>query len=121
MTWGDVKLIALQTMFSNEGAVITVDDINQEYINAMPGKANEAMQQITAVGRPILKDWHIKIADGADETVETDKLTLPAVEKRYKISLSFYLPRFRCIDRGTVMLDDGNIYDVAEDWSIEGG
>lgn len=39
MTWGDVKLIALQTMFSNEGAVITVDDINQEYINAMPGKA----------------------------------------------------------------------------------
>lgn len=33
MTWGDVKLIALQTMFSNEGAVITVDDINQEYIN----------------------------------------------------------------------------------------
>lgn len=120
MTWGDVKLIALQTMFSNEGAVITVDDINQEYINAMPGKANEAMQQITAVGRPILKDWHIKIADGADETVETDKLTLPAVEKRYKISLSFYLPRFRCIDRGTVMLDDGNIYDVAEDWSIEG-
>ena len=52
--------------------------------------------------------------------VETDKLTLPAVEKRYKISLSFYLPRFRCIDRGTVMLDDGNIYDVAEDWSIEG-
>ena len=120
MTWGDVKLIALQTMFSNEGVVITVDDINQEYINAMPGKANEAMQQITAVGRPILKDWHIKIADGADETVETDKLTLPAVEKRYKISLSFYLPRFRCIDRGTVMLDDGNIYDVAEDWSIEG-
>lgn len=52
--------------------------------------------------------------------METDKLTLPAVEKRYKISLSFYLPRFRCIDRGTVMLDDGNIYDVAEDWSIEG-
>ena len=37
-----------------------MDDINQEYINAMPGKANEAMQQITAVGRPILKDWHIK-------------------------------------------------------------
>ena len=120
MTWGDVKLIALQTMFSNEGAVITVDDINQEYINAMPGKANEAMQQIAAVGRPILKDWHIRITDVADASETDALLTLPAVEKRYKISLSHYLPRFRCIDRGTVMLDDGNIYDVAEDWSIEG-
>lgn len=120
MTWGDVKLIALQTMFSNEGAVITVDDINQEYINAMPGKVNEAMQQIAAVGRPILKTWHIRIADGAAETETDALLTLPAVEKRYKISLGHYLPRFRCIDRGQVMLDDGNIYDVAEDWSVEG-
>ena len=120
MTWGDVKLIALQTMFSNEGAVITVDDINQEYINAMPGKANEAMQQISAVGRPILKEWHVKIAEGADEAVTEDMLTLPAAENRYKIRVSFYVPRFRCIDRGQVMLDDGDIYDVAEDWSLEG-
>lgn len=120
MTWGDVKLIALQTMFSNEGAVITADDINQEYINAMPGKANEAMQQIAAVGRPILKKWHIRIDADAEENETADTLTLPAVEKRYKISLSHYLPRFRCIDRGAVMLDDGNIYDVAEDWRLEG-
>ena len=120
MTWGDVKLIALPTMFSNEGAVITVDDINQEYINAMPGKANEAMQQIAAVGRPILKDWHITGADDAEEAETETMLTLPAVEKRYKISLSHYLPRFRCIDRGAVLLDDGVCYDVAEDWRIEG-
>lgn len=120
MTWGDVKLIALQTMFSNEGQALTVDDINKEYLYAMPGKANEAMQQITAVGRPILKDWHITIAGGAEETETADRLTLPAVEKRYKISLSHYLPRFRCIDRGAVMLDDGVCYDVAEDWSAEG-
>ena len=37
MTWGDVKLIALQTMFSNEGAVITVDDINQIKNKHAPG------------------------------------------------------------------------------------
>lgn len=120
MTWGDVKLIALQTMFSNEGPALSVDDINQEYLYAMPGKANEAMQQIAAVGRPILKDWYVKIAEGADETVTEDMLTLPAAEKRYKIRLSHYVQRFRCIDRGTVMLDDGDIYDVAEDWSLEG-
>ena len=120
MTWGEVKLIALQTMFSNEGPNLSVDDINQEYLYAMPGKANEAMQQIAAVGRPILKDWHIRIAEGAAEAATPELLTLPAVEKRYKISLGHYLPRFRCIDRGQVMLDDGNIYDVAEDWRIEG-
>ena len=48
MTWGDVKLAALQTMYSNEGAVLTEDDINREYINAMPAKANEALQQIAS-------------------------------------------------------------------------
>lgn len=120
MTWGDIKLIALQTMFSNEGPALSVDDINQEYLYAMPGKANEAMQQIAAVGRPILKEWHIKIAEGADEAVTENMLTLPAAENRYKIRVSFYVPRFRCIDRGQVMLDDGDIYDVAEDWSLEG-
>lgn len=50
MTWGDVKLAALQTMFSNEGEVLTPDDINQDYINAMPAKANEALQQVASVG-----------------------------------------------------------------------
>lgn len=120
MTWGEIKLIALQTMFSNEGQALAVDDINQEYLYAMPGKANEAMQQIAAVGRPILKEWHITVAEGAEETETEDMLTLPAVEKRYRIRMGHYLPRFRCIDRGAVMLDDGVCYDVAEDWSVEG-
>lgn len=120
MTWGEIKLIALQTMFSNEGQALAVDDINQEYLYAMPGKANEAMQQIAAVGRPILKEWHITVAEGAGETETEDMLTLPAVEKRYRIRMRHYLPRFRCIDRGAVMLDDGVCYDVAEDWSVEG-
>lgn len=120
MTWGEIKLIALQTMFSNEGQALAVDDINQEYLYAMPGKANEAMQQIAAVGRPILKEWHITVAEGAEETETEDMLTLPTVEKRYRIRMGHYLPRFRCIDRGAVMLDDGVCYDVAEDWSVEG-
>lgn len=120
MTWGEVKLITLQTMFSNEGPTLSEDDINQEYLYAMPGKANEAMQQIAAVGRPILKEWHITVAEGAEVEEQPEGLTLPAVDYRFKISLSRYLPRFRCIDRGQVMLDDGNIYDVAEDWSLEG-
>lgn len=120
MTWGEVKLAALQTMFSNEGAVLTPDDINQEYINAMPAKANEALQQVASVGRPILKSWQIEMAQ-ADETQETEeKLVLPAVDRAYKISLRHYLPRFRCIHQGQVMLDAWGAYGPAEDWRTEG-
>ena len=120
MTWGEVKLAALQTMFANEGEVLTPDDINQEYINAMPAKANEALQQVASVGRPILKSWQIEVAqvEEAEETAE--KLVLPAAEKAYKISLHKSLPRFRCIDRGQVLFDDGVTYDLAEDWRLEG-
>ena len=120
MTWGDVKLAALQTMFSNEGEVLTPDDINQDYINAMPAKANEALQQVASVGRPILRSWQVEVAqvDEAQETVE--KLVLPAADKAYKVSLSHYLPRYRCIDRGQVLFDDGAVYDLAEDWRLEG-
>lgn len=120
MTWEDVKLAALQTMFSNDGEVLVPDDINQEYIDAMPAKANEALQQLASVGRPILKSWEIRIAqtEAAEETAE--RLVLPAAAKAYKVSLRHYLPRFRCIHRGQIMFDDGAIYDLAENWRLEG-
>ena len=120
MTWSEVKLAALQTMFSNEGAVLTPDDINQEYINAMPAKANEALQQVASVGRPILKSWQAEMAQVEEAQETAEKLVLPAVDKAYKISLRQYLPRFRCIDRGQVLFDDGAVYDLAEDWRMEG-
>lgn len=120
MTWSEVKLAALQTMFSNEGAVLTPDDINQEYINAMPAKANEALQQVASVGRPILKSWQVEVAQVEEPQEMAEKLVLPAVDKAYKISLRQYLPRFRCIDRGQVLFDDGAVYDLAEDWRLEG-
>lgn len=120
MTWSDVKLAALQTMFSNEGAVLTPDDINQEYINAMPAKANEALQQVASVGRPILKSWQVEVTQAEEPQETAEKLVLPAVDKAYKISLRQYLPRFRCIDRGQVLFDDGAVYDLAEDWRLEG-
>ena len=120
MTWGECRLAALQTMFANEGAAINVDDSNQDYINAMPAKANEAMHQLALVGRPLLKQFAIEVAEGAVEAAEADKLTLPAAEVRYKLKLSDYIPRFRALEREQLMLDAGGIYDAAEDWSLEG-
>lgn len=118
MLWKECKLIALQTMFSNEGADINVDDSNQDYIDAMPGKANEALHQIAMIGRPILKQFQIVIQENAAEEITADKLTLPAKEARYKLNLSDYCPRFRCVE--SLMLDSMGIYDQAEDWAMEG-
>ena len=120
MNWGECKLAALQTMFANEGAAINVDDSNQDYINAMPGKANEAMHQLALVGRPILKQFTIEVTNGAVETVTEDKLTLPAAEVRYKLKLTDYIPRFRALEREQLMLDSGGIYGAADEWSMEG-
>ena len=120
MTWGECKLNALQTMFSNEGAVINVDDVNQDYINAMPGKANEAMLQITTVGRPLLKTFRITLQDGAEAAESGEELCLPTVEKNYRIRLTDYCPQFRCIERNQLMLETADGYGRAQDWDLEG-
>lgn len=119
MTWGDVKLIALQTMFSNDGQTLVEDDVNREYLYAMPGKANEAMQQIATVGRPILKSWQIEVVEDGNGSGGAEKLTLPLEAGRlHKIQLNHYLPRFRCVHR--LLLEDSMGYGPAEEWQIEG-
>lgn len=126
MTWGDIKLIALQTMFSNDGETLVEDDVNREYLNAMPGKANEALQQIALVGRPILKSWQIEVteddtedADGGESAESGEKLRLTVKSgELYKVALSYYLPRFRCLHQ--LLLEDGVDYAPAEEWRLEG-
>lgn len=120
MTWGECKLAAVQTMFANEGAVLHADDSNQEYLDAMPAKANEALQQLCTVGRPRLAAYTVEIAEGAEETEAAGKLTLPTAEVRYKLKMTDYCPRWRCLQPELLMLDAGGIYDRAEDYALEG-
>lgn len=120
MTWGECRLIALQTMFANEGKTINADDSNQDYLDAMPGKANEAMQQITMVGRPLLKSFRVKIESGAAEEATGEQLTLPAGKVRYKLDMKKYCPRWRAMNPGQIYLDDGTAYGQANDYDLEG-
>lgn len=83
MTWGECKLAALRTMFANEGMVLTVDDSNQEYVNAMPEKANEALQMLAIAARPILRRSALTAEE--EETVDLKEL----------------FPDFRAIDEVT--------------------
>ena len=53
MTWGELKLAVLQRIFSNDGASLNKDDSNEEYLNAMPAVANEALTILTGVGIPL--------------------------------------------------------------------
>ena len=133
MKWSECKLICLQTMFANEGTTLNADDTNQDYIDAMPGKANEGLHQLALVGRPILKSYDIELvnqmpeppapekpAEGpAPETepAPPEKLVLP-VGGLHIIPLTDYIPRFRAMDR-IVMATAGG-YGPLTDWDLEG-
>ena len=120
MTWGECRLITLQTMFANEGKTINADDSNQDYLDAMPGKANEAMMQLSLVGRPLLKSFTIKIQSGTAEEKRETILTLPTTAGRYKLDMKTYCGRWRAMDPGQIYLDDGNNYGQANDYDLEG-
>ena len=114
MKWGEAKLICLQTMYANEGVTILQDDSTEEYLNAMPGKANEAMMQLSMVGRPLLKEAKIAVGvENAEAVVETEK-----VEGVLLVQLKKEIPDFRALHQ--LMLDSQGIYGDAEDYRVVG-
>lgn len=114
MKWGEAKLICLQTMYANEGVTILQDDSTEEYLNAMPGKANEAMMQLSMVGRPLLKEAKIAVGvENAEAVVETEK-----VEGVLLVQLKKEIPNFRALHQ--LMLDSHGIYGDAEEYRVVG-
>ena len=51
MTWREIKLAALQKMFSADGSEIPTDTGTTDYLAAMPHAANEALQRLCTVGK----------------------------------------------------------------------
>lgn len=118
MNWKTCKLVALQTMYANEGATLNADDTNQDYIDAMPAKANEAMHQLALVGRPILKQFRFELThDLLEKSVPSETLVLP-VGGLHVINLTDYIPRFRAVDR--IMMQTERGYGPLTDWDLEG-
>lgn len=66
MTWGEIKLITLQKMFEAPDGKIEVTDSTKEYLNAMPGAANEGLSLLATAGRYIKKRKNIS-QDGSDD------------------------------------------------------
>lgn len=113
MKWGEAKLICLQTMFANEGPALTENDSNRDYLYAMPGKANEAMMQLSMVGRPLLKE--AKIAVEVESESAAAELEGGAT---CRVHLKEYLPDFRALHQ--LMLDSHGIYGDAEEYRVVG-
>ena len=66
MNWGDLKLITLQKLFSNDTSQIIVDDTTSPYIAAMPGAANACLNYIASSVRHIIKS--VEITQAGTET-----------------------------------------------------
>ena len=59
VTWHEIVLLALQKMFSADGATIPSDASTRDYIAAMPGAANEGLQLLSTAGKFIIKSIDI--------------------------------------------------------------
>lgn len=114
MKWGECKLRCLQTMFANEGPALTENDSNRDYLYAMPGKANEAMLQLSLVGRPLIKE--AKIAVGVE--AEGAAVTLDESESHHLLALKEVAPNFRAMEQ--LMLYSQGIYAEAEEYRTVG-
>ena len=73
MTWKDIKVATLQKMFAADGNDIPTDGSADDYVDAMPYAANEALNLLATAGRFLVKSQVIA-HDGTDK-----KYDLPTV------------------------------------------
>lgn len=123
MTWGDVKLAALQRIFSNDGAALNRDDSNEEYLNAMPAVANEALTILTGAGIPLLRKLRVEISPEAEEPEkEGDTLRVPVTSGGVaRIDMRETAEGYRALVSGEIYREtDRDGYGPADSWSVEG-
>lgn len=58
-TWRDIKLRTMQKMFAAKGNDIPTDTSSVDYLAAMPGACNEALQTLATAGKYIIKSIQI--------------------------------------------------------------
>lgn len=123
VTWGDLKLAALQLIFSNDGEKLNRDDSNAEYLNAMPAVANVALDILTSLGVPLLKTFRVEITEDAGEPeLISGVLRVPVtaggvarVDMRVCCGESY-----RCLETGGIYEETAGTYGRASHWSVEG-
>ena len=123
MTWGEVKLAALQRIFSNDGASLNRDDSNEEYLNAMPAAANEALTILTGAGIPLLKRLTVEISgDVSEPELEGQTLRVPLTAGGVaRIRMREAAADYRALEAGELYREtEREGFGPAEAWSVEG-
>lgn len=122
MTWGEVKLAALQRIFSNDGPTMNRDDSNEEYLNAMPAVANEALSILTGTGIPLLRKLLVEITAEVTEPEKLeDTLRLPVTPGGLaRIDMRESAEGYRALASGEIYREtEQGGYGPAESWSVE--
>ena len=123
MTWGDVKLAALQRIFSNDGAALNRDDSNEEYLNAMPAVANEALTILTGAGIPLLRKLIVEITPEVTEPEKDGQtLRIPVTSGGVaRIDMRETAELYRALASGEIYRETAREgYGPADSWSVEG-
>lgn len=123
MTWGEVKLAALQRIFSNDGAALNRDDSNEEYLNAMPAVANEALTILTGAGIPLLRKLIVEITPEVTEPEKDGQtLRIPVTSGGVAhIDMRETAELYRALASGEIYRETAREgYGPADSWSVEG-
>ena len=123
MTWGEVKLAALQRIFSNDGAALNRDDSNEEYLNAMPAVANEALTILTGAGIPLLRKLIVEITPEVTEPEKDGQtLRIPVTSGGVaRIDMRETAELYRALASGEIYRETAREgYGPADSWSVEG-
>lgn len=117
-TWGDIKLKTLQKMYAtnNGSTTIPTDNSTREYISAMPGAANEALQMLATAGKFIIKS--IDIAHIPVKSLTPNGEKIQTVERGY---ISFEADKVRSmyyevLGKGTLTIQIGENEPIVEEF-----
>lgn len=78
-TWADIKLETLKKMFAADGNTIPTDTSTKDYLAAMPGACNEALQLLATAGKFIIK--YIDIAHNPVDNRLSDGARIKSMER----------------------------------------
>lgn len=78
VTWAEIKLRTFQKMFAADGENIPSDSSSKDYLAAMPGVANEALQMLATAGKFIIKN--IDIAHNPMKNLLPDNKHIKSIE-----------------------------------------
>lgn len=110
-TWRDIKLRTLQKMFAtNNGSTnIPSDNNTREYLSAMPGAANEALQMLATAGKFIIKCIDIAHIPVRNQIAQGDKIrTVESGEIAYEAD-KIHSIYYEILGKGTLTTTIGDV------------